>query len=51
MINMRINKLKIWTTYDFIPIGVVIKTQKSMKFIRIHVQLNEKIFSAKEKFY
>ena len=49
--NKYANKLKKWTTYDFIPIIIIITTPKSMKSIRITVQLNETILSAKEKYY
>ena len=47
--NKYANKLKNWTTYDFITIIIIITTPKSMKSIRITVQLNETILSAKEK--
>ena len=44
------NKLKNWTTYNFIPI-IIIVIDKKGKPTQITIQLNEKIFSAKEKFY
>ena len=44
------NKLKNWTTYDFIPINIIINN-RWRKQEQITIQLNEKIFSAKEKFY
>ena len=47
--NKYANKLKNWTTYDFIPINIIIKTIEV--WLIITVQLNEKIFSAKEKFF
>ena len=47
--NKYANKLKNWTTYNFIPIIIIVKEMK--KHTQITIQLNEKIFSAKEKFY
>ena len=48
--NKYANKLKNWTTYDFIPINIIINN-RWRKQEQITIQLNEKIFSAKEKFY
>ena len=47
--NKYANKLKNWTTYDFIPINIIISTIE-LELI-ITVQLNEKIYSAKEKIF
>jgi ubiquitin-conjugating enzyme E2 H len=44
------NKLKNWTTYNFIPIIIIVNDIKG-KQTQITIQLNEKICSAKEKFY
>ena len=44
------NKLKNWTTYNFIPIIIIVNDKKGKQTL-ITIQLNEKIFSAKEKFY
>jgi len=43
------NKLKNWTTYDFIPINIIIESWRKQE--QITIQLNEKIYSAKEKYY
>ena len=48
--NKYANKLKNWTTYDFIPIIIIVNDIKG-KQTQITIQLNEKIFSAKENFY
>ena len=48
--NKYANKLKNWTTYNFIPIIIIVKDLKG-KHTQITIQLNEKIFSAKEKYY
>ena len=47
--NKYANKLKNWTTYDFIPINIIIKSIEV--WLIITVQLNEKIYSAKEKIF
>jgi len=44
------NKLENWTTYNFIPIIIIVIDIKGKK-TQITIQLNEKICSAKEKFY
>ena len=43
------NKLKNWTTYDFIPINIIINSWRKQE--QISIQLNETILSAKEKYY
>ena len=43
------NKLKNWTTYDFIPINIIIESWRKQE--QITIQLNETILSAKEKYY
>ena len=48
--NKYANKLKNWTTYDFIPINIIINNSWR-KQEQITIQLNEKIYSAKEKYY
>ena len=48
--NKYANKLKNWTTYDFIPIIIKIRSAISSSETSISVQLNEKVFSAKEKY-
>ena len=48
--NKYANKLEKWTTYDFIPIIIKIRSVKPYRETSISVQLNEKVFSAKEKY-
>jgi len=48
--NKYANKLENWTTYDFIPIIIKIRSVKPYRETSISVQLNEKVFSAKEKY-
>ena len=48
--NKYANKLENWTTYDFIPIIIKIHSVKPYRETSISVQLNEKVFSAKEKY-
>ena len=48
--NKYANKLENWTTYDFIPIIIKIRSVISSRETSISVQLNEKVFSAKEKY-
>ena len=46
------NRLKYWTKYDFKPINIVINTPKTIHAGEsISIQLNEKVFSAKQKYY
>ena len=50
--NKYANKLKNWTTYNFIPIIIIVYDKKGKQTqTLITIQLNEKIYSAKEKFY
>jgi hypothetical protein len=49
--NKYANKLKNWTTYNFTPIIIIITNENKAIYTRISIQLNETIFSAKEKFY
>ena len=48
--NKYANKLENWTKYDFIPIIIKIRSVISSREASISVQLNEKVFSAKEKY-
>ena len=49
--NKYANKLENWTTYDFVPVEIIINSVNDYYPTHITIQLNEKIFSANEKFY